>query len=91
MPLFAVICRDKPGHLETRKANREAHLAYIRDTGIVAQAGPFLDESGAMCGSLVILDTADIQAARDWAENDPYAKAGLFESVAIERWNRVIG
>ena len=44
-----------------------------------------------MDGSLVILDVADMAAARDWAENDPYARAGLFESVEIRAWKKVIG
>lgn len=90
MPLFAVMCTDKENHLETRKANRDAHLAYLKETG-VAQAGPFLDAEGNMCGSLLILDVADLAAAQDWAANDPYAKAGLFQSVSIQHWNRVIG
>ncbi|MAY33143.1 MAG: YciI family protein [Rhodovulum sp.] len=90
MPLFAVMCTDKENHLETRKANRDAHLAYLKETG-VAQAGPFLDADGNMCGSLLILDVADLAAAQDWAANDPYAKAGLFQSVSIQHWNRVIG
>ena len=90
MPLFAVMCTDKENHLETRKANRDAHLAYLKETG-VAQAGPFLDADGNMCGSLLILDLADLAAAQDWAANDPYAKAGLFQSVSIQHWNRVIG
>lgn len=88
--LYAVICRDKPGHLETRVANRSAHLAYIEATGIVAMAGPFI-ENGQMCGSLVILDTDSLAAARDWAEGDPYGSAGLFESVAVTEWKKVIG
>lgn len=90
MPLFAVMCTDKENHLETRKANRDAHLAYLKESG-VAQAGPFLDADGNMCGSLLILDVADLAAAQDWAANDPYAKAGLFQSVSIQHWNRVIG
>ena len=90
MPLFAVMCTDKENHLETRKANRDAHLAYLKETG-VAQAGPFLDADGNMCGSLLILDVADLAAAQDWAANDPYAKAGLFQSVSIQQWKRVIG
>lgn len=90
MPLFAVMCTDKENHLETRKANRDAHLAYLKETG-VAQAGPFLDADGNMCGSLLVLDVADLAAAQDWAANDPYAKAGLFQSVSIQHWNRVIG
>lgn len=91
MALFALICTDKPGHLEVRKANREAHLAHIRDSGVVAQAGPFLNAEGAMCGSLLILDVADRKAAETWAAGDPYAKAGLFGAVRIEQWNKVIG
>ena len=35
--MFALICTDKPGAIETRKANREAHLAYVAGTGVVAQ------------------------------------------------------
>ncbi len=89
--LVAVICTDKPDALHVRMANRNAHLSYIDKTGVVAQAGPFLDSDGQMCGSLVILDVVDIGAAKSWAENDPYAKAGLFEKVRIEQWKRVIG
>lgn len=89
--LFALICLDKPGALEIRKANREAHLAYITDTGVVEQAGPFLDGEGSMIGSLVILKVETEAAAAEWAENDPYAKAELFDSVQIMPWKRVIG
>ncbi|MBM2321846.1 MULTISPECIES: YciI family protein [Marivita] len=89
--LIALIARDKPGALEIRKANRESHLAYIDATGVVNQAGPLLDDAEQMIGSLVILDVADMAAAQDWADNDPYAKAGLFESVELIPWKRVIG
>ncbi len=91
MPLFSLICTDKPGHLEVRKSNRDAHLAYLKSSGVVTQAGPFLDAAGDMTGSLIVLDVADRAAAEVWAENDPYANAGLFSSVRIEHWNRVIG
>jgi len=88
--LYAVICTDKPGHLETRKANREAHLAYLGETA-VAHAGPFLNEVGEMTGSLVVIEAEDRAGAETWAANDPYAKAGLFETVRIEAWKKVIG
>ncbi len=88
---FAIITRDKPGALQVRKDTRDAHLEYIEATGVVLMAGPFLGEGGDMDGSLVILDVADMAAARDWAENDPYARAGLFESVEIRAWKKVIG
>jgi len=88
--LYAVICRDKPGHLQTRIDTRAAHLAYIEDTGIVKMAGPFI-EDGQMCGSLIVLETGSLAAAEAWAAGDPYKAAGLFESVAVTEWKKVIG
>ncbi|WP_170447176.1 YciI family protein [Ruegeria arenilitoris] len=88
--LIALIARDKDSALQTRLDNRAAHLAYIEETGVVAQAGPLLD-GDAMIGSLVILDVEDLAAAQAWADNDPYAKAGLFKSVELIPWKKVIG
>ncbi len=88
---FALITRDKPGALQTRLDNREAHLAYIKETGVVEMAGPFLDPEGAMCGSLLILTVKTLAEAQNWAANDPYAKAGLFEKTRIEEWKKVVG
>jgi len=88
---IALITRDKAGALQTRLDNRDAHLAYIKETGVVEMAGPFLDADGSMCGSMIILDVGSLDAAREWAKNDPYAKAGLFEKVRIEEWKKVIG
>ena len=87
----ALMTRDKPGALQIRLDTREAHLAYIRETGVVEMAGPFLDEAGQMCGSMIVMDVADLAAARAWAENDPYNKAGLFSDVRIQEWKKVIG
>jgi len=89
--LFALIARDKPDALQTRLDNRAAHLAYIEATGVVAQAGPLLDEAGEMMGSLVVLDVPTRKDAEDWAAGDPYAKAGLFTSVELIAWKKVIG
>ena len=81
--LIALIARDKPGALQTRLDNRDAHVAYLKSTGVVSQAGPLLDDAEQMIGSLVILDVENMQAAQDWAKNDPYAKAGLFASAEL--------
>ncbi len=89
--LFALMAHDKPGALETRKQNRADHLAYIESTGVVSMAGPLLDDTGAMVGSLVILDVADMEAARGWADNDPYARAGQFDREDLVQWKKVIG
>ncbi len=89
--LIALTARDKPGALQLRKDNRAAHLAYIEQTGVVFQAGPLLDDAEQMIGSLVILEVPDKAAAQEWADNDPYAKAGLFQSVELLAWKKVVG
>lgn len=89
--LIALIARDRPGALDTRMANRDAHLDYVRETGVVVQAGPLLDDDGQMCGSLLILEVSDRSEAETWAAGDPYAKADLFSSVELIPWKRVIG
>lgn len=88
---FALIAKDKPNSLEIRKANREAHVAYLKSTDAVEMAGPFLDENGDMCGSLIILELPDMAAAEAWAAKDPYKAADLFASVELSTWNKVIG
>jgi uncharacterized protein YciI len=88
---YALICIDKPNALQTRVENRSLHLEYIQSTGVVEQAGPFIDAAGQMCGSLLILDVGSKADAEAWAASDPYAKAGLFQSVMIQEWKRVIG
>jgi uncharacterized protein YciI len=89
--LVALMAYDKDGALELRKANRDAHVTYLKSSDVVQQAGPFLNEAGEMCGSLIILDVTDVAAAQKWAANDPYANAGLFREVTLMPWNKVIG
>lgn len=91
MPLFMMLCKDRPGALTLRMETRAAHLAYVAETGCVAQAGPLLDEAGQMAGSLIILDLPDLQAARDWGASDPYTQAGLFAATQVQEWKKVIG
>jgi len=89
--LYAIICIDKPGALEVRKANREAHRAHIRGAGAaIVQAGPFLGADGEMCGSLLIYQ-GDLAGAQAWAAADPYAVAGLFQSTEVRPWKKVVG
>ena len=86
-----LICRDKQGAHEIRAANRDAHLAYAAETGAVWMGGPFLDDRGDMTGSLIILEVESVEAARRWSAADPYAIAGLFESVTIDAWKKTVG
>ncbi|WP_273502692.1 YciI family protein [Paracoccus sphaerophysae] len=89
MPLFAVICRDKPGALQTRIDTREAHLGFLREKGIVRMAGPLM-RNGDMAGSLIVIEADNLADAQGWAAADPYKAAGLFESVEVIEWKQVI-
>ena len=88
--LFAIICADKPGRLETRLAVRPAHLSYLeRYVDRLVHVGPLLDGDGRPCGSLLVVDVADRAEAEGFAASDPYAKADLFESTVIRGFRTV--
>ena len=92
MPLFAIAARDKPDHLDLRMSTRESHLMHLRglEERLIA-AGPLLGDDGKPTGSLVIVEMPDADAARAFAEADPYEKAGLFAVVDVSPWNALLG
>ena len=90
--LFAFLCKDKPDHLHLRMDTRPEHVEHLNAlnaAGTLKMAGPFLDPEGKPCGSLVIVEADTIEAATAIADSDPYAKAGLFESVEVKPFNWV--
>lgn len=91
--LFALICKDKPGALQLRMDTRPEHVAFLQGLNAekkLAFAGPFLDAEGKPDGSLVVIEAPDRAGAEALAAADPYAKAGLFDSVEIRPWNWVV-
>ena len=87
MPLFVISWRDKPNALDLRMASREAHLAYIHNQdGRVKLGGPYLDENGQMCGSLMIYEAETLEEAEAFHAKDPYKLAGLLETSTITPW-----
>nr|WP_321455233.1 YciI family protein [uncultured Cohaesibacter sp.] len=89
---YIVTCKDKEGALEIRKANREQHLAFARANAATLQVGgPLLNDAGEMVGSCLICEAEDKAALDAFLAQDPYAKAGLFESVTSQPWKWVLG
>jgi uncharacterized protein YciI len=84
--LFVITAIDKEGSMQLRMATREAHIAYIKETGVVRLGGPFLNAQGEMTGSMILIEAPDLAAARHWQTNDPYAKSGLFQSSELRPW-----
>ncbi|MGE5564904.1 MAG: YciI family protein [Parcubacteria group bacterium] len=91
MPLFVISWMDKPGHLHVRTANREAHLEYIRETGVVRLGGPYLNENGEMAGSMIIIEADSLEMAQAWHALDPYRTAGLFDHSDVRPWRITVG
>jgi uncharacterized protein YciI len=88
---FAIHCLDKPGHAETRSSNRPAHVEHLKaHNDQLLLAGPLLSDDGAaMIGSLLVVEMADRAAVDAFLAADPYAKAGLFQSVTVRPFRKV--
>jgi uncharacterized protein YciI len=82
---YGVYCIDREGVGHMRTATREKHLQWLRESGRVLAAGPLQSEDGEgeSVGSLLIVSGDELGEVRGWAAADPYAAAGIFETVTI--------
>jgi len=96
---YAIIAEDKAGTLEQRMAARPDHLARLealRDEGRLLIAGPHpaidSEDPGAagFTGSLVVAEFESLTAAQQWADNDPYISAGVYEKVTVKPYKKVL-
>lgn len=89
---FIIHCTDKLGAAQVRADNRPAHVVFLKaNRDNIYTAGPTLNDDGeVMNGSLLIVDLPDRAAVDAFAAADPYAQAGLFESVIIKPWKKVL-
>ena len=97
--LYAIISRDHDNSLEKRLAARPAHLARLealRDEGRLILAGPHpaIDSNdpgpAGFTGSLVVAEFATLEAARTWADADPYLNAGVYAEVHVKPFKKVL-
>jgi len=89
---FLVLCVDKPDGLALRKRTRAVHLEYmIRHKAWVVFGGPLTsDEGDRTVGSLMVVDFPDRPTVEAFLRDEPYTRAGLFESVIIRCWRQVV-
>ncbi len=90
---FVITCHDKPDSEALRKQTRPSHLEYLAGhEGALKVVGPLLTADGTgSCGSLIIMEAGSEADVKRFADHDPYAVAGLFESVSIRPWKPVVG
>ena len=95
MPLFMIMGHDVANSSELRQQTREAHLARLHELetqGRLVIAGPTPLEVGqtAMSGSLIIAAFESLEAAQDWASQEPYLTAGVYSHVDIKPFIKVL-
>lgn len=92
--LFMVLAHDKADSVDLRMKTRPAHIDYLKAAGDrMKLAGPILSpgEDPKPIGSMIVIDAASEAAVQLFADNDPYATAGLFERVEIKPYNAALG
>ena len=98
MVLYAIISEDVENSLEKRMSARSAHISrlqVLQDDGRLVLAGPHpavdSDNPGdaGFTGSLVVAEFNDLEAAQQWADNDPYNDAGVYAKVTVKPFKKV--
>lgn len=94
---YAIIGQDVPDSLDKRVAARPAHVARLHELqsqGRLLLAGPFpavdATDPGAAgyTGSLIVAEFDTLIAAQDWANADPYMKAGVYAGVRVQPFRK---
>lgn len=97
--LYAILSEDVEDSLPLRKPVRADHLARLealQEQGRLVLAGPHpaidADEPGeaGFCGSLVVAEFESLDAAREWADADPYVAAGVYARVRVLPFKQVL-
>jgi uncharacterized protein YciI len=96
---YAIEGYDAPGALPKRLAARPAHVARLsalQDQGRLLLAGPCpaidTEDPGpaGFSGSIVIAEFDSLQAARSWADADPYVASGAYERVEVRPFRKTL-
>ncbi len=90
--MFVIHCQDKPDSQHIRIENRPAHLEFLKSYGdMIFAAGPVqTDDRTGMGGSVLIVTCEDRAQVDAFLAADPYARAGLFASVTVLPWKKVL-
>lgn len=88
---YVIQTRDKPDRAHLRTEHRPEHLEFLdANKHRLLAAGAVIDDDGSGGhGGVIILDTDDRAEAEQFIADDPFTKAGLFESVVVTRWRKV--
>lgn len=90
---FLVVGYDRPGSRAEYEAALSAHrerLSAPPDGIAICIGGPLVAEDGTHAGSAFVIEAADLAAARNFAEADPYLAGNVWDRMDVTRfdWRR---
>lgn len=104
MTPWLIIALDRPDQEELRSATNRSHIEYLIDSERIVMAGPLYtttttttsstnegvsSTATAAVGNLMIVNAFDRDHAIQFAENDPCALVGLYESIRVHEYNTI--
>ena len=96
---YLIHALDRKDSLEARKMARPKHLERVQklvDQGRILVAGPMpnIDSPdpgpAGFSGSAIIAEFGSLEEAQEWAESDPYVEAGVYETVEVKPFIKVL-
>lgn len=96
---YVIYAKDRANSLIERMRVRADHLARIQkliEQGRVLVAGPMpaIDSEtpgpAGFVGSTIIAEFASLEEAEQWVSQDPYVISGVYESVEVHPFLRVL-
>lgn len=96
---YAIISQDVENSLPLRKIHRPAHLQRLNDLNdadrlLIAGPHPAVDSDqpgdAGFTGSLVVAKFDSLEQAQGWADQDPYMLNGIYASVIVKPYMRVL-
>jgi uncharacterized protein YciI len=97
--LYVINGEDVPNSLQKRMAARPEHLKRIQALqadGRLILAGPYpaidSQDPGAagFSGSLIVAEFESLEAARAWADADPYISSGVYQKITVKPFKKVL-
>lgn len=97
--LYAIMGIDNENSLEKRLSVRPQHLQRLQQLAeqnrlVIAGPHPAIDSndpgSAGFTGSLIIAEFESLEAAKQWADADPYISAGVYKNVSVKPFKRVL-
>ena len=96
---YVIIGEDYPNSLDNRIAARPRHIERLKKLTeqnrlLVSGPNPAIDSedpgSAGFTGSIIIAEFESLKDAEEWANQDPYIEQGVYKSVMVKPFKKVL-